>query len=109
MRPRRPEYILCAAIWVNDGQVYPHQPKNIATGMVFAGRRHHNCFPALNKAFPGGSVDPEQRAGRHQGFLTSQDRFVERPEAAQIALSSGQIDRPISGLTSEDLYSEDLY
>jgi hypothetical protein len=39
-----------------------------------------------------------------QGFLTNTDRFVDRKEAAQIALDSGQIKEEVKKLFSEDLY-----
>jgi hypothetical protein len=44
-----------------------------------------------------------------EGFMTSRNRFVDRLEAAEIAINSGQVDRenldnPIIGLFSEDLY-----
>ena len=29
------EYILCAAIWFDDGVVHAHQPKNIDIGIVY--------------------------------------------------------------------------
>jgi len=51
-----------------------------------------------------------------QGFLTNLDRFVDRKEAMKIAKSANQLLRPEfhednddAILTSEDLYSEDLY
>lgn len=42
--------------------------------------------------------------GRHQGFLTSRGRFVDRKEAAQIAVAAGQVDAGITTLMSEHLY-----
>ena len=39
-----------------------------------------------------------------QGFITSNGRFVNRKEAAVIAYNSGQIQKPINKLFSEDLY-----
>lgn len=39
-----------------------------------------------------------------QGFLTTQNRFVDREEAAKIAYSAGQIASPKTKLYSEDLY-----
>ena len=39
-----------------------------------------------------------------QGFLTSQDRFVDRKEAADIAYKAGQIKDITDCLISEDLY-----
>ena len=45
---RSAEYILCSAIWIDDGvTTYVHQPKNIKQGFVVAGRRHHNCITTL--------------------------------------------------------------
>ncbi len=41
-----------------------------------------------------------------QGFMTDDDRFVEREEAARIAIASGQV---TSLLAPPDLYSEDLW
>lgn len=106
----RPEYILCAAIWIDDGKEHAHQPSNIATGMVFAGWRHHNCFTPLVALYgtPAQAAaladSEEQLAGRNQGFLTSKGRFVDRDEAGQIAFAAGQTDREGLCLTSEDLY-----
>jgi hypothetical protein len=39
-----------------------------------------------------------------QGFLTSDDRFVDRREAAKIALAAGQVKEELKVLFSEDLY-----
>lgn len=38
------EFIICAAIWYNDGKEHIHQPKNIKKGFVICGRSHHNCY-----------------------------------------------------------------
>lgn len=37
-------YIICAAIWFNDGREHIHQPRNIEKGFVVCGRRHHNVY-----------------------------------------------------------------
>jgi len=37
-------YIICAAIWFNDGKTYQHQPKNITEGIIVCGRRHQIVF-----------------------------------------------------------------
>jgi hypothetical protein len=102
------EYILCAAIWFNDGKEYVHQPKNIKTGFVVCGRRHHNCFAiyAAMKSLRGtkdADIDNFPKAAE-QGFLTSTDRFVDREEAAEIAWRQKQIERRPKRLFSEDLY-----
>lgn len=85
------EYILCAAIWFDDGKKYAHQPKNINSGLVFCGRMHACIFAQI-----GGTVGERIELGIHekeQGFLTSENRFVDRKEAAKIAIKSGQIEK----------------
>ncbi|NBU81377.1 MAG: hypothetical protein EBS55_06995 [Flavobacteriaceae bacterium] len=97
-----PEYLLCSAIWFDDGiDTYVHQPRNIKTGFVVCGRRHHNCFTIKAMLQGVGRKDYKDEV---QGFLTNKDRFVDRYEAAQIALASGQIKEP-----TERLYSEDVW
>ena len=44
---------------------------------------------------------------RYQGFVTTTGRFVDRKEAAQIALASGQITE--LKFVSDELFSEDLW
>lgn len=98
------EYILCAAIWFDDGNKYMHQPKNIECGLVFCGYRHPSIFAQI-----GGTVKERQDIGIYQkelGFLTSQNRFVGRKEAARIAFEAKQTDRLLKRLYSEDLYSQ---
>ena len=92
--------ILCAAIWFKDGEKYNHQPKNIETGFVIAGRRHHNCVLTLDIL---GKRSSEIKA-HEQGFITSDDMFVDRKEAAKIAYTIGQTKKLESPLFSEDLY-----
>lgn len=80
------EYILCAAIHYKDGKQYKHQPKNIATGFVVCGRRHHNIIGTLAMAF-----NYPTKLDTVQGFITSSDRFVDRYEGWEIAKDSDQI------------------
>jgi len=99
------EKIICSAIYFDDGVEHPHQPKNIETGFVICGRRHHNCFAT---AF---IMDPERKYIKLkdiQGFLTDTDRFVDRYEGQIIALESNQV-LDIEKLRGKKLYSEDLY
>lgn len=97
------EYILCSAIYFNDGVKHVHQPKNIDTGFVVCGRRHHNCFATFNAI---GVSKPKriERMDEVQGFLTNTDRFVDRVEGAEIAYASGQTSTKKAKLFSEDLY-----
>ena len=99
------EFILCAAIYYEDGIKRKHQPANISAGVVVCGQRHANCFIVLNELLQ----DKFDKTKHHQGFLTSKGRFVDRVEAFQLAKKSGQIITPIKDdevniLTSEDLY-----
>jgi hypothetical protein len=98
-----PEYLLCSAIWFDDGvETYVHQPNNIKTGFVVCGRRHHNCFTTV--AMLMGIRKERLTKEVVQGFLTNKDRFVDRYEAAKIALASGQIKEPKELLFSEDVW-----
>jgi len=96
------EHILCAAIWFKDGKQHEHQPKNITSGFVICGRRHHNCF--MTGAILTGNEGFKFQERAEQGFITNTDRFVTRKEAAEIALKSGQIKESNNCLFSEDLY-----
>lgn len=70
-------------------------------GRIFTGLAHPYCF---KHAQEHGYEDCE---GREEGFLTNTDRFVDRTEAARIAVESGQL--PESRLRYPDmLFSEDL-
>jgi len=97
------EYILCAAVWLQNKKQYELQPKNIESGIVVCGRRHHNCFITLLQFLPKRTKYDKII----QGFITNKDRFVNRDEAEDIARKAGQIAKPIlehKGLLSEDLY-----
>lgn len=96
------EYILCSAIHWDDGENYPHQPRNINTGLVICGRRHHNIIAIKSRV----GCAAFQKAEGKQGFLTNTDRFVDRKEALRIAILADQIEKATYG---DQLYSEDLY
>lgn len=96
------EYILCAAIWYRDGKQYSHQPKNIDSGYVMCGRRHHNII-ALSYGLTG---IPTRCETSTQGFLTNKDRFVDRIEANRIAIAAKQC---FGNTDGDELISEDLY
>jgi hypothetical protein len=100
------ERILCAAIWLNDGIVYIHQPINIEIGIVVSGRRHHNCFITLFKLRGEQGYD---KTKIEQGFITSLDRYVDRAEAYIIAKKANQLLLPPTDIPPLILMSEDLY
>jgi len=109
MRTEIPEYVLCSAIWYKELELKRPEvlkprgfaPYNVDHGIVFCGWRHSNCI--YQKVAITGLRDAESGESI-QGFLTSWNRFVDRIEAAEIALAAGQIDK-ING----QLYSEDVW
>jgi len=104
------ERIICAANHYDDGEEHVHMPRNIKTGFVICGRRHHNCISifALMVGFPYDEKGIALMNTEEQGFLTSKDRFVNRTEALEIARKANQIldEKEVRG---DKLYSEDLY
>ena|SRR3989344_4062438 len=105
------EYILCAALYVDDGKSEPPR-RTFAypeTGLLFAGWRHADCLVALTAWASRLPAEERERIGEVQlrggtsGFLTSQGRFVGRSEAGRIASEAGQIQEEAY------LYSEMLY
>lgn len=104
------ERILCAAIWYEEinfpksDVLKPFLPRNINKGIVFCGWRHPNCLYQM-VAITG---KYQCEVGKEiQGFLTSENRFVNRQEAFRIAKEAKQILR--ESFSSSTLYSEDLY
>ena len=107
------EYITCAAIWYKDLPTQTYPPKNINKGIVVCGHRHSNCIDIM-KSLAGlrtTQFGPDSVGETVQGFMTSKNRFVDRQEAMAIAKTTGQVDlsnnnlnNPMIGLFSEDLY-----
>lgn len=90
------ERIICAAIYIDDGNQHYHQPNNISKGFVIAGYRHSNCYATLKLL----GVKFEKVV---EGFLTSCNNFANRFAAAMIANEAEQTSN------KTELYSEDLY
>jgi hypothetical protein len=99
-RKKQP-YILCAANHYKDGKFHEHQPKNVVSGYVVCGRRHHNIITTVYSAFGVKSYNCIQ------GFLTSDDRFLTREEAYDLAVETKKI-KDFKGAT-KNLLSEDLW
>jgi hypothetical protein len=88
------EIILCAAIDYN--------------GTIICGRRHDDCYTIL-KNLVSNPVLPDRDK---QGFLTSENRYVDRKEAWNIAKANNQIRYGLEASENgEDsiLISENLY
>lgn len=112
------EYILCCSIWYKtDNTKVEWLPKNIDKGIVFSGHRHYNCISqamsVLYKNWKDEENEEHKKIKKHfiknhvEGFLTSENRFVDTKEAAIVALESGQIKR--LKIFRRELSSEDLY
>ncbi len=115
------EFILCAAIWINDNQKHEQQPENIETGFVICGRRHNNCYQTIKSLTSQDSNDKfgelinslsTEELRKHQGFITSLDRYVDRKEGWKIAKANNQIQFGLAASEDGDesiLISENLY
>ena len=91
------ERIICSAIQHPD------------TKKVFYGHRHNHCLTAMNGEFSW-TMNRQEISKIHftQGFVTSENRFVEREEALIIALENDQVlDK--KEIRRDRLFSEDLY
>lgn len=78
----------CAAIMATDGRIW-------------TGKRHGHCIKTIVQATGVDRVG----AGYIQGFVTMAGRFVDRNEAALIAVHAGQAKLTLPC----ELFSEDLY
>ena len=94
------EYIFCAAIWYyNDLKTDPEEQRgmvaqNINKGMIVGQWRHGNCIYvyATNHKFEDGAYNYKYNFKNHvDGFLTSRGKFVDRWQAAELAILAGQI------------------
>ncbi len=94
----QPMRILMAAVYFHDGIQREHQPSNCGKGIVLCGWRHHNIM--TNAHYLG--ID--KSVTHTQGFLSSDNEFLTRDDAAHFAFLAGQIDEE-----SDFLYSEDIY
>jgi len=84
------EFILCASIDYN--------------GIIISGHRHGDCYETL-KALVGEIDESKLPTRDKQGFLTSNNRYVNREEAWVIAKENNQI---VHGLKASDRDNEKL-
>lgn len=101
-----PPILICSAIWFKDGIKRELMTMNIDSGIVVCGWRHGNCITILNAIFPNREYILKNKDDKTtiQGFLTSDNRFVDRVEGGKIAFKAGQTFKLIDYLFSEDLY-----
>lgn len=95
--PRTDLYILCAAIYYDDGKARIFE--DVETGIVLCGHRHHVITQTLCENY-----GQAWRNSHTQGFLTSTGAFVGRTEGMVIARAAGQTISRNAKLYSEDLY-----
>lgn len=110
------EYIICAAIWYQDGIVRFNQPRNVESGIVVGGWRHGNCISTLKTMFYDDFQNCEVCNKKRievlnndiQGFLTNKGNFVDREVGLKIAKENNQLINKASD-TKTQLFSEDIY
>lgn len=98
-RPLPGERIVAAAVMLRN-----KEGKEMVLCVDPPGRHHHILHSQLIRDY---RRSDGMRAGiGDQGFLTSAKRFVRRRAAETLAITSGQLTKPIIGgeLTSEDLW-----
>ena len=105
------EYVLCAANWYKDGTEAPKGfiAQNIDSGVVIGQWRHGNVINIRSTNPLWNAKKLAERRGENpmeiekyedtlsyfdevDGFITSKGRFVDRWQAAELALLCGQID-----------------
>jgi len=98
----KPEFVMCAANYHDDGIDYIFKPFNIDKGFVVCGWRHPSC----GEVYSIMNTDEPYWGDCVQGFLTTKNRFLNRENALELVQSNGQLLVPIIGseLTSEDLW-----
>jgi hypothetical protein len=98
------EKILCAAIHYENLPKPVHSVKNKDKGLTLCGHDHAAiiglCTVLLNKK-------QHELQPYEQGFLTSENRFVDRKEAWEIAVRAKQL-MNVKNLNGGTLYSEDI-
>jgi hypothetical protein len=99
-------FLLCSAIWYKDLPTMRLLPKNCNKGIVLCGWRHANIIAQMEATMGLRTViNGKNSVGEYeQGFLTNDNRFVDRAEAAEIAFKSGQIKIEKTYLFSEDVW-----
>jgi hypothetical protein len=105
------EYIVCSAIWYKELPTQHHLPKNVDRGVVVCGLRHAFIIDVVMELSELRTVKfGEKSVGENvQGFLTNTNRFVDRIEALNIAISRNQVNENELGNPRVGLFSEDLY
>lgn len=91
-----PEIVICSAIRVGE--------------RVWRGHRHGHCLTAMNDELSWTHTRKQiQEMVKEQGFITSNNRFVDRAEAYQLQVAAGIASASQDNYRYAELFSEDLY
>ena len=82
---------ICAAVITEDGT-------------IIRGHRHSDCIESILRRNKKPSKTPDA-----QGFITSDNRFVNRTEGRKLQDAAGIRSKSVDGYMGNTLYSEDLY
>ena len=75
------------------------------TGYIWRGHRHSDC---ISSAMEAGRSIPMQKESEWQGFVTSNNRFVNRYEGYDLQIAA-RLPSQGGGYRNKRLFSEDLY
>jgi len=83
------EYIVCSAIWLkSQGQSFSSTIGSVPNGVVFPGLKHKDCMSLISSMIP---IEYFPAFEFIEGFLTSENKFVNRVATRFIAKRSVQI------------------
>ncbi len=85
------EICICAAVIAEDGT-------------IVRGHRHGDCLMTIQRM-----RKKMRQTSEAQGFITSNNRYVEREEALQLQKAAGIKSADEGGYRGDILFSEDLY
>ena len=73
------EWIICPAIWIDDGEIYENQPENVKTGYVVYGNHIVDIFFRMTSRSIGEPINIRALKLNeiHEGYYTNFKRFVE--------------------------------
>lgn len=93
------------SIWSDDHITIVAAAVRVENYGIYIGKRHHNCFQKIAAS----GVDRLLWNTSEQWFLTSNNKFVDRYEAMDVALSAWQpLLWPWEYKSWQPLFSEDL-
>jgi hypothetical protein len=106
------ERIYSAAIWYKDLKTVNNKnPVNITQGIVVKGHRHADIIETVWNLLGLRTIENGEKAvGKtEQGFVTNQNRYVNRKEAYEIAYKAYQLGLEYADREKGTLYSKDIY